>query len=169
MEQIQQVFTSFGVSWPTFLVSLFNFCILLWVLQRFAYKPLLQMLDERRRKIADSMKQAEQIKEELAKTQAARDEVLAKANASAQRMIDEARQAAEKFRDQKLNEALQSAQDTLRKAQEAGRLEREKIMADLRREMVNLVVATTAKIAGRILTTDDQKRLADETVRELAV
>jgi len=168
MEQIQQVLTSFGVNKAAFLASVVNFTILLIILHRFAYKPLLQVMDERRRKIADSMKQAEQIREELAKTQAARDEVLAKANASAQRMIDEARQAADKFRDQKLNEALQSAQEILRKAQEAGRLEREKVMADLRREMVNLVIATTAKVAGRILTSEDQKRLADETLKELA-
>jgi len=168
MEQLQQVLTSFGVNWKAFGASVLNFTILLIILHRFAYKPLLQMLDERRRKIADSMKQTEQIREELAKTQAARDEVLAQANASAQRMIDEARQAADKFRDQKLNEALQSAQEILRKAQEAGRMEREKVMADLRREMVNLVIATTAKVAGRILTSEDQKRLADETLKELA-
>jgi len=168
MHQVQQVLQSFGVSWPGFVASLINFVILLFILHRFAYKPLLQVLDERRRKIAESMKQAEQIKEELARTSAAREEILQKANASAQRMIDEAKLAAEKFRDQKLNEALQSAQDTLRKAQEAGKMERERIMDDLRREMVSLVIATTARVADKILTPDDQKRLSDETLKELA-
>jgi len=168
MNQIREVLTSFGVSWPSFLASVLNFSILLWILQRFAYKPLLEMLDERRRRIAESMKQAEQIREELAKTQAAREEILSRANESAQKMIDEARLAAEKFRDQKLNEALQSAQETLRKAQEAGRQEREKMLVDLRREMVSLVVATTARVTGKILTTEDQKRLAQETLKELA-
>ncbi len=168
MEQLQHIFNTFGVSKAGFLASLINFIILLFILQRFAYKPLLQVLDERRKKIAESMKQAEQIKEELAKTQAARDEILQKANQNAQRMIDEARLAADKFRDQKLNEALQSAQETLRKAQEAGRQEREKILSDLRKEMVGLVIATTTKVTGKILTQDDQKRLADETLKELA-
>ncbi|MBI4027985.1 MAG: F0F1 ATP synthase subunit B [Verrucomicrobia bacterium] len=168
MEQIQQVLASFGVNWSAFLASLINFTILLIILHRFAYKPLLQVLDDRRRKIADSLKQAEQIKEELAKTQAAREEVLRRANDAAQKMIDEARQAAEKFRDQKLNEALQAAQETLRKAQDAGRMERERMLADLRREMVALVVATTSKVTGKILTAEDQKRLADETLKELA-
>lgn len=168
MNEIGKVLSSFGVSWPSFLASVLNFAVLLWILHRFAYKPLLQMLDERRRQIAGSLKQAEQIKEELAKTQAARDEILFQANQAAQKMIDEARQAAEKFRDQKLNEALQAAQETLRKAQDAGRLERERMLGDLRREMVALVVATTAKVTGKILTADDQKRLADETLRELA-
>ncbi len=168
MNQLREVLSSFGVSWPSFIASVINFGILLWILHRFAYKPLLAVMDERKQRIADSLKQAEQIREELAKTQAAREEILDAANKAAQKMIDEARQAAEKFRDLKLNEALQSAQDTLRKAQEAGKLEREKMLGDLRREMVALVIATTAKVAGKILTPEDQKRLADETLKELA-
>ncbi len=168
MDQIKEVLLSFGVNKASFLASLVNFTILLVILHRFAYKPLLEVLDERRRKIADSMKQADQIKAELAKTQAARDEILFQANEAARKMIEEARLAADKFRDQKLNEALQSAQETLRKAQDAGRQEREKMLADLRREMVALVVATTAKVTGKILTAEDQKRLADETMKELA-
>ncbi len=165
---IKQILNSFGVNKATFLASLINFTVVLFVLYRFAYKPLLQMLDERRRRIAESMKQTEQIKEELARTNAARAEILQKANESAQRMIDEAKHAADKFRDQKLNEALQSAQETLRKAQEAGKMERERLFADLRKEMVSLVIATTARVTGKILTADDQKRLSDETLKELA-
>ena len=168
MDQIKEIFHSFGVNGPSFLASLINFIILLFILHRFAYKPLLQVLDERRRKIAESMKQADQIKEELAKAQATRDEILAKANENAQRMIDEARQAADKFRDEKLNEALKSAQETLRKAQQAGQLEREKMLIELRRDMVSLVVTTTAKVTGKILTSEDQKRLSEETLKELA-
>jgi F-type H+-transporting ATPase subunit b len=168
MDEIGRILGSFGVSWATFLANLLNFVVLLIVLQFFAYKPLLKMLDERRKRIADSMKQAEQIKEELAKTQAARDQILLTANDAAQKMIEEARQAAVKFKDQKLNEAIQSAQDLLKKAQDAGRQERDKVMADLRKEMVGLVIATTAKVTGKILTNDDQKRLTDETLKELA-
>lgn len=167
MEEIGKILSSFGVSWLTFLASLINFIVLLIILQWFAYKPLLKMLEERRQRIADSMKQADQIKEELAKTQIAREEVLTKANEAAQKMINEARAAAEKFRDQKLNEALQSAQETLRKAEVAGRQEREKILFELRREMVSLVITTTSKVAGKVLTETDQKRLADETLKEL--
>ncbi len=168
MDQIREILSSFGVNKASFLASLLNFSILLFILHRFAYKPLLEMLEERRRKIAESMKQADQIKEELSKTQAARDEILSQANKNAQKMIDEVRQAAEKLRDQKLQEAVLAAQEALRKAQEAGKLEREKMLAEFRREMVSLVVSTTTKVTGKILTSEDQKRLADETLKELA-
>ena len=168
MDQIRQVLSSFGVNWPGFLASLANFVILLFILQRFAYRPLLQVLDERRRRVAESLKQAEQIKEELAKTQSARDEILSEGRKAAQRIIDEARQAAERLRDTKLTEATHSAQDLLRKAEEAGRQEHDRLMVEFRREMVALVVATTAKVTGKVLTADDQRRLADETLKELA-
>lgn len=168
MDQIKQVLGSFGVSWPAFLASLANFVILLIILQRFAYRPLLQVLDERRRRVAESLKQAEQIKEELAKTQAAREAALAEGRQAAQRMIDEARQAAERLRDTKLAEATAAAQDLLRKAEQAGRQEHDRLMAELRREMVGLVVATTARVTGKILTADDQRRLETETLKELA-
>ncbi|MCC7519480.1 MAG: F0F1 ATP synthase subunit B [Verrucomicrobiae bacterium] len=168
MDQLKHVLDSFGVTWPTFLASLANFVILLVILQRFAYRPLLQVLDERRRRIAESLKQAEEIKTELAKTQAAREEVLAEGRAAAQRMIDEARQAAERLRDTKLVEATAAAQDLLHKAEQAGRREHDRLMTELRREMVGLVVATTARVTGKILTADDQRRLEAETLKELA-
>lgn len=168
MDQVKQVLESFNVNGPAFFASLVNFIVLLFILHRFAYKPLLQVLDDRRTKIAEAMKQAEQIKEELAKTQTAREEILFKTNENAQRMLDEAKAAAAQFRDQKLTEALQAAQDTMRKAQEAARLERDRLMGEFRKEMITLVLITTAKVTGKILTEADQKRLADETLKELA-
>lgn len=168
MEAARQIAETFGLSWGTFIPYLINFTLILIILRLFAYKPILAMLEERRKIIADSMKQAEQIKEELAKTQAARDEILMKANSTAERMINEARQAAEKFHDQKLNEALRQAEEVLRKAQQAAGSERQHMLAELRKEMVGLVVATTARVAGKVLTAEDQKRLQEETLKELA-
>jgi F-type H+-transporting ATPase subunit b len=168
MDKISELLSKFGVNGEAFLAAVINFTILLFILHRFAYKPLLAVLEERKQKIAESLKQADAIKAELAKAEAAREEIMTKANASAQRMIDEARLAADKFRDDKLGEATRAAQELLRKAQDAGRMEREKAMVELRKEMVGLVVATTAKVTGKILTQDDQKRLSEETLQELA-
>ena len=167
MEAARQIAETFGLNWGTFIPYLINFALILVVLRLFAYKPILAMLEERRKIIADSMKQAEQIKEELAKTQAARDEILTKANATAERMISEARQAAEKFHDQKLNETLKQAEEVLRKAQQSAGAEREHVMAELRREMVSLVVATTARVAGKVLTAGMDPEELDQLLDEL--
>ncbi len=168
MDAAKQIAETFGLNWGTFIPYLVNFTLILVLLRIFAYKPILAMLEERRKTIAESMKQAEQIREELARTQAAREEVLLKANTTAQQMINEARQAAGKFHDQKLKEALDQAEEVLRKAQQAGALEREKVLAEVRREMVNLVIATTARVTGKVLTEGDQERLREETLKELA-
>ena len=70
----------FGVDWPHFLTQCISFSIVLFLLQRFAYKPILQILEERRQRIKEGLENAERIKAELAKIEAARQEALNQAN-----------------------------------------------------------------------------------------
>ena len=66
MDRILDFFHRFGIDWWRFGTTTVNFLIVMWVLYRFAYKPILQMLEERKKRIAESLAQAEQIKQELA-------------------------------------------------------------------------------------------------------
>src|SRR5215471_7417619 len=83
----------FGLDAPHFFAQVISFLIVAALLYRFAYKPVLTVLEERRQRIAEGLANAEKIKGELAKTEAARQEVLNKANAEANRLIEEARAA----------------------------------------------------------------------------
>lgn len=161
-------FETFGVDWPHLMAQLVTFLIVLWVLRKFAYKPLLDMLEERKKRIAESMRQAEQIKQELANAQRAREQVLTDANRQAQQLIDEARAAAQRQGDQQLQQAIAQAEALIAKAREASELDRQRIMNELRREIGRLVIETTAKVTGKVLTPDDQRRLAEETAKQLA-
>jgi len=161
-------FEQFGVDWPHFLAQLITFLIVLWVLKRFAYKPLLDLLEERKRRIAESMAQAEQIKQELAKARETREKILAEANQQAQQLIDEARAAAARLGDQRLQQAIAQAEQLIAKAREATELDRARMMAELKREIGRLVIETTAKVTGKVLTPQDQQRLAEETAKQLA-
>lgn len=158
----------FGLNWPHFLAQCFSFAIVAWLLHRFAYKPILQVLEERRQRIKESLEKAEQIRAELAKTEAARQETLAQANAQANKLIEEARAAAARVLEQETQKAMSSAAQILAKAREAGDAELERMKTELRREMGRLVIETTAKVTGKVLTTEDHRRLAEETARELA-
>ena len=91
--QVEQIARTFGVDWPHFLAQIVSFAIVCALLYRFAYKRVLAMLEERRQQIAQSLANAEQIKAELARTEAQREEVIAQANARATSLIDEARAA----------------------------------------------------------------------------
>ncbi len=163
-----EFFQRFGIDWPRFIATTVNFIIVLWVLHRFAYKPILAMLDERKKRIAESMENAEKIKQELAATQEQRANALAEANTQAQKLIDEARRAAEQVKERTVAEARQQAEAELRRAQQQIAIERERMLAEARGDVLSLVIGTTAKVTGKVLTPDDQRRLAEETTRELA-
>ena len=90
------------------------------------------------------------------------------ANAKAQELIDEARAAAEKVGEAKAQEAVKQAEEIIRKAREATAADRDTMMAELKAEIGRLVVDTTAKVSGKVLTSEDQQRLIDETNKELA-
>ncbi len=126
------------------------------------------MLEERRQRIAEGLANADKIKAELARTEASRHEVLNQANAQANKLIEEARAAAARVQEQETQKAIAAAEQIIAKAREAAAQDHERMLAELRREVGRLVVDTTGKVTGKILTPDDQKRLADETSRQLA-
>lgn len=165
MDQAIQVLKSFGVDWPKFITTTVNFIIVLAVLHRFAYKPLLQLLGERRDRIEKSLKDAEKIKEELARTEAARKETLDKAYAESQRLIDQAKLSAQKVEEKKIHEATAQAEEIVRKAHAAAVQDREKQFTELKKQLGNLVVDTTSRVVGKVITPEDEKRLQEETAR----
>ena len=138
------------------------------VLKWFAYKPILAVLEERRQRIAEGLLNADKIKQQLAEAEQRHAEILTKANAQAQKMIDEARESAGHVAERKEQEAIAAAEQIIAKAREASVIEHEKTMAELKRELGRLVVDTTAKVTGKVLTADDQRRLQEEASRQIA-
>jgi F-type H+-transporting ATPase subunit b len=159
---------TFGWNWQLFLSQVISFTIVALLLRRFAYKPILGILEERRRRIEEGLLNAEKIKQELAEAEKRYAEILAKANAQAQKMIDEARESSAHLSERKQQEAVAAAEQIIAKAREAAALERERTMAQLKHELGRLVVETTAKVTGKVLTPEDQKRLQEEAARQVA-
>src|SRR6266702_3238139 len=132
---LRETADTFGWNWKLFLSQVISFCIVAFLLRRFAYKPILAVLEDRRRKVEEGQLNAEKIRKELAEAEKRYQEIVAKANADAQKMIDEARESAAHLSERKLG---------------------------------RLVVDTTAKVTGKVLTAEDQQRLQEETARKLA-
>ncbi len=158
----------FGLDKPHFFAQVISFCIVTFCLYRFAYHPILAMLEERRQHIAESLANAEKIKAELTRAEAQRQEIVAQANTQANKLIEEARAAAARVREQETQKAVGEAEQILVKAREAAVREHERMLAELKREVGRLVVQTTATVTGKILTPEDQKRLAEETAKQVA-
>ncbi|MBL9134470.1 MAG: F0F1 ATP synthase subunit B [Verrucomicrobiales bacterium] len=157
----------FGVNWQLFISQVISFCIVAFLLHRFAYKPILKVLEERRQQIAESLANAEKIKVQLAEAEAARREMLQKANVDANKLIEEARAAAAKVQEQESQRAVAQAEQIIAKAREAAQADYEKMKQDLRKEMGRLAVDLAARVSGKILTVDDQRRLAEDTNKQL--
>src|SRR5690348_12530350 len=168
MDQVKEIANTFGVDWPHLIAQIISFSIVCILLYFFAYKRVLAMLEERRQRIAEGLANAENIKAELARTEAQRSEVLSQANAQATKLIEEARAAAARVQEQETQKAIAAAEDIIRKAREAAAADHARMLAELKREVGRLVVQTTATVTGKVLTPEDQRRLTEETTRQVA-
>ena len=157
----------FGLDAPHFIAQCISFLIVAALLYKFAYQPILTVLEERRQRIAEGLENAERIKAELARTEAARRKILDQTNDLANQLIEEARVAATRVREQETQKAIAAAEQIMARAREAAVLEHEQMLAGLKREVGRLVVQTTATVTGKILTPDDQRRLAEETEKQM--
>jgi F-type H+-transporting ATPase subunit b len=166
MNVLNNIFQQFGVDWPHFISQVILFLIVYVVLNKLAFKPVLKLLAERREKIEEAQLNAEKIKKQLAEAEVRYQEILRKANDEAHALLAEARTASEAQTQKQLQQAIHDAEAIVLRARDDIAHERSKMMDEVRNEMTSLVVHTTAKVVGRVLTEEDQKRLVGETLRE---
>jgi len=157
-----------GIQWKELLAQTLSFSFVLFVLWKLAYKPVFNMLETRKAKIAEGVANAEKIKAELAKTEAARQKILADAGDLANKIIADARAAAARVTEAETQKAIAVAEQIVVKAREAAAQERAASLAALKREVGRLVVQTSMTVTGKILTPADQTRLAEETQKQIA-
>ena len=166
--QIKQIASTFGVDWPHLASQILSFSIVCFLLQRFAYKPVLKMLEERRQLITLGQANAEKIATELARTEAQRQEVLMKANTESAALIAEARAVAARVLQTESQKAITAAEQIVVKAREAAAQDHARMLAELKSHMGQLVVQTAASVTGKILTVEDHRRLTEDTVQKIA-
>ena len=163
-ESIPQIF---GLNWPAFIAQVLAFSIVLYVLKTYAFGPIVNVLEERRRRIAEGQANADKIKQQLAESEVRYREMLDKANAQAQKLIEEARSSSDALAARRATDATTEAERIIARAREATTLEHDRVLSEVKRELGRLVIETTAKVTGKVLTNEDQQRLGDETVRQL--
>ena len=167
--QVAQIARTFGVDWQHLGAQIISFSIVCAVLHKFAYRRILAMLEQRREQIALGITNAEKIKVELDKTETQRQEVLAQAHTQGAKFIQEAQAAAARVQQEETKKAIAAAEQITAKAREAASQDHEQMLAELKREVGKLVVRATTRVTGKILTAEDQRRLAEETSKEISV
>jgi len=167
-DQVKGIGRTFGVDGSLLIAQIISFIIVCVALYFFAYKRVLAMLEERRQRIAEGLANADKIKQELARTEEQRLEVIRQANGQATKLIEEARLAAARVQEQETQKAIAAAEQIIAKAREASAADHARMLAELKREVGRLVVQTTATVTGKILTPEDQRRLAEETAKQVS-
>ncbi|MFA6544464.1 MAG: F0F1 ATP synthase subunit B [Limisphaerales bacterium] len=165
---LKAVGDTFGWHPQLFFSQVVLFVILALVLKKFAYAPLLTMLDKRKAQISESLENAEKTRKELANAQVKAQELIGQAGQQAQKIIEEARAAAAKISEVERQKAIADAATIIAKAKQASEAELVRMKGELRQEFGRLVVAAASRATGDILSADQKGRLADDAVRQLA-
>ena len=167
--QVAQIARTFGVDWQHLVAQIISFSIVCAVLYKYAYRRILAMLAQRREQIALGIANAEKIKMELDKTETQRQEVMALAHSQGAKFIAEARAAAARVQQDETKKAIAAAEQITIKAHEAADQDHDRMLAELKREVGRLVVQATTTVTGKILTAEDQRRLAEATSKQFVV
>ena len=150
-----------------FIWTIATFLVLLWALKKFAWTPLLQMLEAREKTIASAVEHAEKTKAELEKVQASSAALLAEARKEAGDVLARARADADAFRDEQRAKAAAEAATITKNAELQIQREAAKAVEQLRHEAVDLSLAIASKLIKRNLSKADNEQLIQDTVRTL--
>lgn len=148
----------FGLMFWTIVV----FVLLLLILKRFAYPALLGAVEARERALQQQLDEAERNRAESAALLAEHKKLLAEARGQAHAVLVEARTSAEKERALAMERTMQEQQQLLERARRDIGDERDRAIAELRREAVDLSLAAASKLIGERLTSDADRKLVQE-------
>ena len=167
ISKFSEITDKFGIKGRILLAQVINFGIVAFLLWKFAFKPVLNTLDERQKKIADGLQYAEQAKIELAEAEKRQADILQNAQQDAKAIIDEAREVAKIHSEKATQEALTKAQVIIEKSEQTIAREREQMLIEIRQEIADLVVETTAKVLRKKLSRNEQIQFNKAATQEL--
>lgn len=144
-----------------------TFLVLLALLARFAWRPLLEALDRRQEAIRKSLDDAQQAKQELERVHADAARLLAEARTEADAIVSRTRVDAGRVRDELKEKAQAEAASLLRNAERQIQLETARAVQQIRREAVDLSIAIASRLLERQISREDNERLIEETFQEL--
>jgi len=162
------ILDKFKIEGPSFIAQCVILLVVFAVLNKFAFGPVMQLLLERRQRIEDAEANFAQSKANLANAEGQAREVVEAANAKAAGMIKEATEVAAATAEKKRQEAIAEAASIIAKGREATVIERDQAFATLKRDFGRLVVETTGKVTGKVLTPDDHARINQEAVTQIS-
>ncbi len=150
-----------------FLWTILTFLVLLALLAKFAWKPLLDVLDKRQEMIRQSLDDAEKAKHELEQLQQKSKDILSEARAEAQSIVAKSRTEAERLKAEIKEKAKAQADSILSNAEKQIQLETEKAISQIRNDVADLSHLVASKLIGKNLSREDDEALIEESLKQI--
>lgn len=166
---ISGILNQLGINYGSLIAQIIVFMVVYTVLSKYAFGPITSILEERRKRIAEGEQNLVTIKGNLESANVQASEIRAKAETEANRVIKEATDAANAVGEAKRQQAIAEAASIIAKAREAGQLERDQLLSQLKSEFGRLVIDTTSKVTGKVLTGEDHDRISKEALAQISL
>lgn len=155
-----------GIQWANLIFQIIAFIIFIWLLNKYAFGPVIRTLDARAERIRESMSTAEQIERDMAETQRRNQEILDEARREAQGIVTRSREAGEELLTRAREEATLQREHELERARQQIRAETEQAKDELRREVANLAITAASRIVRQELDPAKHVQLIEQTLAE---
>jgi len=155
-----------GINLPVFISQIISFLILFGLLSFVAYKPLLKMLDERSKRIKESLEQAETVKEQSLHAEEEVKKQLQAASQQGQEIMAQATKTSDEIRAQAQGLAKKDAEALIERARQAIKSERDSAIEELRQEFADLTIMAASKVIGESLDKESHRELIDKVIKE---
>ncbi len=162
-----ELLENLGINWKLLIAQIINFLILLFVLHRFAYKPILKMLDDRTNKIEKGLKDAEETQNKLREITQKEKEILAKARTEAQEILKKTEDMAKKSKEEIAVEAKTQAEKIISDAKASIESEKTKMLREVKSEVAELVVLATEKVIREKIDSAKDRELIEKSITQI--
>ncbi len=159
--------TTLGLDWKLFLAQIVNFSVIAFVLWKWAWKPLVKLLDERSEKIAKSLEDAKRIEEELRKTHERREQILLEAKKEAQSILEIATKNVDALRAEMTAKARSETEKIVADAKLAIAHEKEKMLTEVKTYVADLVILASEKVLQEKIDSKKDKELVEAAIKQL--
>ena len=147
--------------------TIITFLLLFYVLAKFAWKPLLKMLEERENLIKSSLDDAEKARQELEKINSESEVIISQARSEAQSILSDGKAAAEKIKDDTIAKAKDEASKIREDAKHQIQVEKDKAITDIKKEVVDLSISVAEKLINKNISEQDNSSLIEESLKKI--
>ncbi len=144
-----KLFEALGLNWKILLAQLVNFGLLIWILHRYGYGPIIKFIDERRKKIEGGLENARLVEEKMEKAKETEKEIIVSAKKEAQKIVSSSTEVAQKNQEEIIKKAEEESQRILQSSQKKALQEKERIIGEAKGEVAGLVMLATEKIISK--------------------